>query len=892
MRTLYKGLGVFIVWMLLTVLCHAQSIKGNVLDSLGKPVTYASVNLKSGNLIIAYTTSGDKGAFTLNIPADADKTKLQLEVSCIGFKKEARAVSGLTTPYVFKLSGSSNQLQTVTIKDKNPRLRVSGDTISYKVSEFSSPQDRVIGDVIKKLPGIDVDKNGKISYNGKGISNLYIGGDNLLDDKYNIATSSIPNGVVDQVQVMENHQPIKMLKDKVVSDDVALNLTFKKDAKIQLVGQETVGAGLPGNYYGELNAMAFKDKYKAINYIKGNNVGLDVSNDLISHNFSSSGDSPSTLLSLGTAGDPDLPRNRYLLNKSGLINLNNLVNVKKEVQLRANLSYYHDDQRQDYSKSTTITDPTGTVNYTETQRNNRRPDVLHGQLLLNVNKSNYYLNNSFVTDYSHNTGVSGLITSGVPLNQVFKDNLLNISNDFNIMKTLKNNRILEFYSNLSHSTEPENLIIDPNWNPKDFNNNVNYSYLTQNANIPNWSTNNYVSYRIPSNGGITQSYRAGISAINQTFSSDLTVTQLNGTNVLFSDGNNTAKNNLDWKRNKLYTEAAFDYPGQKWKVNVTLPLSALETKYKDNLYNLDKEVNRLYFDPRASVKFQSGVENYFTAAYNYRNSIGNIQDVYRGYILTNYRSLNANNADLAERQAQSASLGFNFRKAITLFFFSLNAAYSHTYSNTIASSIITATGTQRTVLPFDNKVDSWNFTGNTSKYSFDLKTTFSAGLGYSTAKLNQLQNGLTLPFNTITKSTNIGLDTKVSSKVNFNYRASYSQTTSKSTNGATGLANDSKFERLIQSASLYYNPLSNLFTNISGDHYYTHQPGNSDLKYIFADASLRYKFKKAKLDLEVTAQNLFNTQNYTALYLSANVYTSSTYTIPGRIVLAKVMFTL
>jgi hypothetical protein len=67
-----------------------------------------------------------------------------------------------------------------------------------------------------------VAKDGKISYNGKAISNLYIGGDNLLDDKYNIATSSIPNGVVDKVQVMENHQPIKMLKDKVVSEDVAL----------------------------------------------------------------------------------------------------------------------------------------------------------------------------------------------------------------------------------------------------------------------------------------------------------------------------------------------------------------------------------------------------------------------------------------------------------------------------------------------------------------------------------------------------------------------------------------------------------------------------------------------------------------------------------------------
>jgi hypothetical protein len=181
MSTLNKWAGVFILWMLMTVLCHAQTIKGTVLDSLGKPVSFASINLKSGsNLIIAYTTSGEKGAYTLQVPTDADKTGLKLEVSCVGFKKESKPVTGFTTPYNFKLSTSIQQLQTVTIKDKNPRLRVSGDTLSYKVSDFSSPQDRVIGDVIKKLPGIDVAKDGKISYNGKAISNLYIGGDNLL----------------------------------------------------------------------------------------------------------------------------------------------------------------------------------------------------------------------------------------------------------------------------------------------------------------------------------------------------------------------------------------------------------------------------------------------------------------------------------------------------------------------------------------------------------------------------------------------------------------------------------------------------------------------------------------------------------------------------------------
>jgi hypothetical protein len=287
MIRLHKLCVVFILCMLCSAMGFAQSIKGAVTDSLGKAISYAGVNLKGGgNTIISYTTTNEKGAYTLAIPADADKANLQVEVSCVGFKKTIKPISSLTAPYNFKLSAAVNQLQTVTIKDNKPKLRSHGDTLDYKVSDFSSPQDRVIGDVIKKLPGVTVAKDGKISYNGKAISNLYIGGDNLLDDKYNIATSSIPNGVVDKVQVMENHQPIKMLKDKVVSEDVALNLSMKKDAKMQLVGQETLGAGLPDKYYADINAMMFKDKYKAINYLKVNNTNYDVANDLVSHNYS------------------------------------------------------------------------------------------------------------------------------------------------------------------------------------------------------------------------------------------------------------------------------------------------------------------------------------------------------------------------------------------------------------------------------------------------------------------------------------------------------------------------------------------------------------------------------------------------------------------------------
>ncbi|QEC75843.1 TonB-dependent receptor [Mucilaginibacter ginsenosidivorax] len=890
MSRLHKSAGVFIFWMLMGMVCLGQSIKGKVTDSLGKPISYAGINLKnSAGLIIAYTTSDAGGLYSLGIPANADKNGLTLEASCIGFKKAGLPVNGFTTPYNFKLAGAVHQLQGVTIKNNRPRLRVSGDTTSYKVSDFSSPQDRVIGDVIKKLPGIDVAKDGKISYNGKAISNLYIGGDNLLDDKYNIATGTIPHGVVDQVQVMENHQPVKMLRDKVVSEDVALNLTIKKDAKLQLIGQETIGAGLPKKYDEDLNAMMFKDKYKAINYLRGNNTGYDVAGDLVSHNSAEhmqrlDNDQPGTVLSLGTAGDPDLPRNRYLFNQSGIVNLNNLVNLKKDVQLRANISYLRDSQHQDYSRLSEVYLPGDTIRYTEKQNNKWRPDLIHTQFTLNVNQNKYYLNDNLVTDYNHNTSYSNLVSNGVPVNQTFKDNLFNFSNELNWMKTFHNDKIMEVYSYINRTSEPESRIIEPNLNPDIFNNGVSYSLLTQTVNIPTWFSNNYLAYKIPGQH-ITQSYKAGFSSQSQTLNSGLLVTQQN--NVVNPVGDST-RNSLNWSRNKAYAEADFDIPGKILKIEASLPFSWQQTHYNDDYYQLSNSLNRLYFNPRLYVKYQSGIENYFTLNYGLRNNIGSIQDVYRGYILTNYRTLYANSADLTERQSQNAGLGFNYRKAITLFFFSLNVNYSHIYANNIAASILTNNLQQRVVLPYDNKTDAWAVSGYISKYNFDLQTTFSAGASWQTARLNQLQNGLILPFNTVGETLNVGAESKLSSKVNLSYKANYSQITSKS----TAVAGSSKFQRLIQTAAIEYNPLNTLQFNIAADHYYTHQQQANDLKYFFADATMRYKFSKPKIDVQLTAQNLFNVKNYTSLYLSANVFTSSTYNIPGRMLLAKVMFNL
>jgi len=878
-------------YLLCTILVKGQDVHGTVKDSTGKPVSYASINLKNSTTkaIMAYAITDIKGIYLVKLPENVPASGLEVEVRCVGYKTQVIPLNNDKADVNFILQHTVNQLAAVVIKTNRPTLKISGDTTSYKVTDFSAQQDRTIGDVLKKMPGVTVATDGKISYNNKPITNLFIDGDNLLDDKYNIATGTIPHGSVEAVQAIENNQPVKMLQNKVMSDEVDLNLKMKKGAKIHLVGQETLGAGLPGNYDEDLNAMMFKDWYKAINYLRGNNTGEDLQKELVSHNqtdYEQRIDNaiPNTMLSSGTVNQPNLEESRYLFNQSGIINLNNLFNLKNGVQMRMNFYYLHDTQKQDYSQQTTVLLPGDTVHYSEKQHNIISPDILHGQFTVNVNNSKYYLNNALIINYKDQTTTSALTTNGTKINQRYTDFPFSFSNELDVLRTTKSNNILETYSYISHSNEPENRSVGPDYSPLFFNNGTTYNQLLQNVNIPSWYTNEYAGIKIPGKV-ITKSLKAGFSFTSQTLNSDLNVLQNNGTVTAESD---SSRNNLTWTRKKFYTEAALDLPGDILKANLTLPLSLQQINYSDSLYHLYSQLTRFYFSPQFKLKYKTGGDNYLTLLYNFRNQNSSIEDIYHGYILTDYRTLVANEANLTERQNQLAAASFSYRKSLSLFFFNLGVIYNHTSANNISSLVISNKLQEGITLPFSNSTNSWTLNGYISKYSFLFNTTFSGTIQWQSNRSNQIQNNTLLPYNTNTSTFTLNADTKITDQINSNYKLTLMQTSSYSGSGQPGF----NINQLYQQASINYQPVDEFLLSISGEHYFTRQLGKADLKYFFADASAKYRIKKWKTDLQFTASNFLNVKTYNMFNLTANTLTASSYSLPGRIVMLKMLFNI
>ncbi|GGH07044.1 TonB-dependent receptor [Pedobacter zeae] len=876
-------------WLLLAAFSvFAQKpLKGLVKDVSGKGVESVNVTLKDaeGN-IINFTRTNKTGAFSMELKND-QIAGYKIEASSIGYKKLVTTVTDAAKSYDLTLHPSETTLETVTVKNR-PSLTARGDTLNYRPSDFADKQDRSIGDVLKKMPGIEVAEDGKISYNGKSISNLYVDGDNLLDDKYNIGTKSIPQSAVDKVQVIQNDQPIKMMRKNNMSDDVALNLVLKDEAKLKVMGDATVGAGMPARFDENLTAMLFNKKLKFINNLKGNNIGNDPGIDLTSHNLSDylkklDNDRPNALLSTGAAGVPSLPQSRYLFNKAGLLNLNNLYKFNQDLQLRANLSYLYDHRNQQYNKFSQTYLSGQTISYSESQNNTINPQKLRAQFNLNGNADKYYLNNNFVLDYTPFKTSSGFVINNIPANQVLRQETLDISNEFNYRKKLKSEDVINLYSYLNHTTQPENLNITPGLNADILNNGNSYLGLSQYIRIPTWYTNNYASFAFVNNRFV-QTYKAGFNVQQQKLNSELYRTQNNGLTEAVSGH---TVNDLDWLKTKLYTDATYEFTNDKLKAGLSLPLSYNLIKYSDDINQLDKRLDKLFLNPSLNIKYQTSVENYVTANYSFRNDLGGIDDVYRGTVLKNYRSLFANDAPISESKAHNIAAGFNYRKAMQMLFVNLMASYNDVELNTISSYSLSNNIQQRVVLPLSNHIRTLSFNTNASKYLFALKSTISGGITYSQSRYDQLQNNELFAFTAQTISYKLGIEAKLTNFINWSYLANFSVTDNKA---KVANAIKTNFQQLRQQSTLAIATVKNVYLNLSAEHLFTHQSTQPNLKYLFADMNIKYKYLKMKTDFEFGITNLANIKSFDAVYLSANSLTTGTYYIPGRVAMLKATF--
>lgn len=870
------------------------NIIGSIKDSSSKPIVGASITLhkKNSALVIAFSISDTKGIYHIQYTNAKPADTFFLKANAIGYAIKEVFIKSDTKNVEYILTATPRQLADVTVKHNKPYLKYKADTLSYNVDSFTQKQDRTIGDVLRKMPGIDVDANGKISYNGKTITNFYIDGDNLLDDRYNIATNNIPASIVKDVQVLENHQPIRALKDITYSDKIGINLSLKPKAKLKLAARTELALGYSDNtcYNETLNVMAFKKRYKAINYIKTNNTGNDLSDDIISHNLqdylkSIQNDIPDEMLNLSLPSNPNIDKPRYLFNNATLANANNLFTTKKGTQAKLNMYYLHDKQSQYYTNNSFFYFPTDTVKYLQQQNTSNQSTMFRSQLNLNSNKEKAYWNNTATVEINKKSANASTVLNGLFTDQNLLQSNSAFSNEFNFIKTKHTKNIIEGYSYFSFLDKPENLQINPGINSFIFNNNIPYKSLVQKANTPTYFTNNYISYR-PGSHTILQSYRIGFTAHWQQLKSGITAEQYNNSINNLSD---SFINNIQWNQQKIYAKADYDYLGKSTKISISIPLALYLMDYANTNKSNHLDFNRVLANPSILIKQATGLEDNITAAYSFGNSVGTVQDVFKSYVLQNYNQLMANSLPFKLANTHTISLGYSYRKTIKIFFVNIGIIYNNSNNNSILNTTFSNNMQHLNLIAFENAGKSVTLLSSISKYSFKLHTTITVKGSIKSGQWSQMQNGIPVVFANNTYSFTSTITPKINNLITLGYTANLTWMNSKAREGNILPQSIMQMHHFIE-ANVFAN--KNFFFTLKGEDFYIEQKTSSGNNYFFADASATLKIDKIKTDFIFEVSNVANTNKYVTASITANRFVESSFNIRPRMLLVKAILNL
>ncbi len=230
-----------------------KDIKGVVyeeIDTTSVFVENAIVRLLNPNdsTVIRYTSTNKNGLFSF---PSTEKRDYLLSIAFIGYNTFYKNI----TPYSFQgesinlgeilLEESSLLLSEVTILGEVPELVVKEDTLEYNVAAFRMQESAVVEDLLKRLPGIEVEADGKITTTqGKAVPKVFVDGKEFFGKDPKVATKNITVDILDKVQVIEKKSDQELLTGvEDGEEEIIINLTIKKGMKKGWLGNATAGVG-------------------------------------------------------------------------------------------------------------------------------------------------------------------------------------------------------------------------------------------------------------------------------------------------------------------------------------------------------------------------------------------------------------------------------------------------------------------------------------------------------------------------------------------------------------------------------------------------------------------------------------------------------------------------
>ncbi|MDR0961543.1 MAG: hypothetical protein LBM62_03130, partial [Mediterranea sp.] len=729
-----------------------------------------------------------------------------------------------------------------------------GDTVSYNIAGFAQSQDRSIGDVLAKMPGISVADNGQISYNGSAVSKFYIEGSDLFGGKYTIATQNLSYKDVAKVEVLENHQSVKALSSRA-GTETALNLKLKEDAKARWTGSlKAAGSIRPDTWCVEAFAANFSARFQNANTFKSNNNGADITAenrsltiaDLVEM-IDSQGSELSSLLTIVPTVTTDVADSRLRFNRTHIFNTSHLWKRSDNHTLKAQITYtdHHNDYRQSVENSYFLPDSTLTKATSESSSVVNRN--LQATLTSETNKESFYLLNEtkYATDWKQ---IYQSIQGDYANNQEAQVTTGSVGNRLKFIKKIGNHSLTlssfnsyaylpEQYS-LTDSRQKQQTSRKSNFFSKtgaSYTHHLKRWFFTWNAALGG------ASYHISSRLDGIQS--------DTLFRNEMTV-------GYFSF---TMKPEISYEHSRV--KAALRIPAAFYRYNAT----GRQTR------------NVLFANPDLYIRWKmtSYLSLFANAAWGSSPSDNSYS--YLSPVMSNYRSTATGFLNFKGKLERRAGIRLGYSYPVEMLFAHISASGSVENTGRATTKQVNDGYVNYVYTPGNDTYRLWFLNGSISKGLNFINGTAEIGSSFQSHEMPLVQNGVAEDFEFGVFNLTAQISAVPAPECNLNYKVTYA----KNFMNATGFksSNQHLAQRLV--CNLF--PGTRLSLKIVGEHYFTRFSSGDTKNTFLADVEVVYSYKQ--WEVFASLSNIFNRKEYAYTTYSDLSSTSIRYRLRPRTLL-------
>lgn len=865
----------FVVCFFSWNICRTQTvITGTVVDSLEKPLVNATLTLQDGSSsTLAYGFTNSQGVFRL-VYAHKLPPKTAVVASFIGYTKQEKAAS--LQPMKFVLNASTNQLKNVFVKRNT--ISQKGDTINYTVKDFVAPTDAVIADVLKRLPGIEVMESGTIKYQGRPINKFYIEGLDLLDARYGLASNNVPANAVEQVQILENHQPIKLLDSISQSNRAALSLKLTKKAKNRLLGRVKLGLGLPATLWdAEWVPMKFGSNKQTLVVYKTNNIGVVNSKEANNLMAEDSKDDfnletvKSGLLNTTLVTNPNVQAKRYLHNREHFLSVNQLRRLRNQYQLKLNADFIADENARTVTNNSTIFFVDTTVEIREFLQNRNGKTYLRAGAELTKNVEKQYFSNKLNFTYQ-NLPATAFVGGLFQHNQDLRFGFTSAENNLLVMRT-KGRTVYQMIWNTNWASMQQNLAITPGLFATFFNNGVAYNGLNQTLQQQVFSS--FASFKI--------SRRIRKFLVEQAFSANAGRYSNIGNLRVSTSASEVRKDsfNVQQTNTELYlkSDSKITWQHKQWTVSGLLPI----TQFWFNIPFANGSKRLTAVAPTVQTTYKLNSFWNLSADIGYSNNIYPLVNTYSGLVLTNYRSATNHNNIIQNPRSYFVTARIGYRDIIKGIYMNCSFTSEQNTRNWLSQQQFIQLLNVSNYLAFINSLATKRWNVDATKYFATIKTGVTLGLNGNSSRSPQLL-GTVLQQSAFRNLQGILKINTLYKQFQLSYQGTYSNLTNR-----VEKQTEQKTNILQKQVELQF-AFGKGFSAKAGYEYtgiWKNKSINTTIS--LADILLQWRWKN-KIDYKLQLDNIFNTTQFTSVQAFTNQVNTNVFTLRPRQCIVSVTF--